>query len=91
MEIVTQTEYLGRLIVRCVAYEELYLVPISKPRNYSSMKLAVEEIYQEILGFLVETAKHLHRKTLGIPKIPTCYILFIALTSLHRPRIQGNS
>ena len=65
-EIVTNTEYLGRLMVCCVAYEGLYLVPTSKPCNYSSLKLAVEELYREILEFLVETAKYLNRKTLGI-------------------------
>ncbi|RPB20958.1 hypothetical protein L211DRAFT_462101, partial [Terfezia boudieri ATCC MYA-4762] len=63
-EIVTNTEYLGNLIVRCVAYEELYLGE-SKPRNYSSLKLAVEKLYLEILKFLVETAKHLNRTKLG--------------------------
>ena len=68
-EIVTNTEYLGRLMTRCVAYEELYLVPTSKPRNYSSLKLAIEELYREILEFLVETAKYLNRKTPGIQDI----------------------
>ncbi|RPB17989.1 hypothetical protein L211DRAFT_332764 [Terfezia boudieri ATCC MYA-4762] len=63
-EIVTNTEYLGKLIVRYVAYEELYLVE-SKPRNYSSLKLALEKLYVEFLKFLVETAKHLNRTTLG--------------------------
>ena len=71
VEIVTNTEYLGRLIVRCVAYEKLYLVPKSKPNNYPSLKLAVEELYREILDFLVETAKHLDRKRLGIPRTST--------------------
>ncbi|RPB17905.1 hypothetical protein L211DRAFT_854672, partial [Terfezia boudieri ATCC MYA-4762] len=63
-EIVTNTEYLGKLIVRCVAYEELYLVE-SKPCNYFSLKLAVEKLYLEILKFLVETAKQLNRTKLG--------------------------
>jgi len=78
-EIVTNTEYLGRLIVRCVAYEELYLVPKSKPGNYSKLKLAIEELYREILKFLVETVKHLDRKRLGIPRtftfLPHCSCL----------------
>ena len=90
-EIVTNAEYLGWLMVCCAAYEGLYLVPKSKPGNYSRLKLAVEELYQKILEFLVETAKYLNRKTLGRLRIPTCHIWFISLTSLHRPRIQGNS
>ncbi|KAF8429794.1 hypothetical protein EV426DRAFT_570833 [Tirmania nivea] len=43
--------------------KNFYLVPESKPRNYSNLKLVVEELYSEILEFLVETAKQ-HRKTL---------------------------
>jgi len=80
-EIVTNTEYLGRLMVRCVAYEELYLVPKSKPHNCSSLKLAVQELYWEILEFLVETAKHLNRKTPGISGSSIYHILCILLTS----------
>ena len=66
--------------MRCVAYEELYLVPKSKPTNYSKLKFAVEELYRVVLEFLVETAKHLDRKTLGIEHhlFSTCYILFIS-------------
>jgi len=71
-EIVSNTEYLGRLMVRCVAYEELYLVPKSRLCNYCELKQAVEQLYQAILGFFVETAKHLHRKTLGTPG--TCFL-----------------
>jgi len=66
-EIVSNTEYLGRLIVHCVAYEELYLVPKSRPCNYYGLKQAVKHLYRVILEFLVETVKHLHRKTLGTP------------------------
>ncbi|RPB17988.1 hypothetical protein L211DRAFT_332719 [Terfezia boudieri ATCC MYA-4762] len=76
-EIVTNTEYLGKLIVRCVAYEELYLVE-SKPCNYFSLKLAVEKLYLEILKFLVETAKQLNRTKLGIPRISSCHIVYIS-------------
>ena len=76
--------------MRCVAYEELYLVPKSKPTNYSSLKLAVEELYREILEFLVETAKHLHRKTLGIENLLFSTMLHI-LISPNRPCVQGNS
>ena len=63
-EIASNIKYLERLIVRCVAYEGLYLVPISKATNYTSLKLAVEELYVAILQFLVETAKHWNRKRL---------------------------
>ena len=84
-EIVSNTEYLGRLMVRCVAYEELYLVPRSKPGNaaslHSSLKLPIEELYREILEFLVETAKHLHRKTLGITRILIYHVLHVVHTS----------
>jgi len=72
-QIIGNMEYLGRLMVRCVAYEELYLVPKSKPRNYPTLKLSVEELYREILEFLMETTKHLHRETIGIPRIPIFY------------------
>ena len=77
-EIASNTEYLGRLIVRCVAYEGLYLVSKSKPTNYSNLKLAVEELYLEVLKFLVETAKHLNRKTLGMIENPHLYIVHIS-------------
>ena len=89
-EIASNTEYLGRLIVRCVAYGGLYLTPESKPSNYSNLKLAVEELYLAILKFLVETAEHLDRKTPGILRLST-YILFISLILPHRPHIEGSS
>ena len=90
-EIVSNTEYLGRLMIRCVAYEQLYLGSKSRPCNYSGLKLAVEELYREILEFLVETAKHLHRKTPGIQSIFFYYQIVHLSNSPRRPHIQGNS
>ena len=70
--IVTSLEYLGRLVVRRVTYEELYL----NIKDQESavlyllfrriLKASLEKLYGAIVVFLVEPAKHFNRATLGM-------------------------
>lgn len=52
-DILAGLEYIGRLLVRCTAYEEMYL------KNYDNLKVPLKQLYEDIAGFLVSAARYM--------------------------------